>query len=426
MAADSIQPIGSVSGSGSAQAASTVSSTGTGAGQANGTGGSAGLSTTDAVDLSGDGDEDDDGGVNPLAQGLGGSSDSNAAGATGDADGDHDKKAKDKQSQDAHDAQAAKQKKVDEEQKKLKELDKKINDTHDQLQQAIQSGDQAKAAQLNDQMGQYLKQREGLAQQLQNDQSALSDSGDSQSSLNKPVAGAQNINPGASSQPMNGGGAPMSGGGGMGGGVPMSGGGGMGGGVPMSGGGGMGGGQMAWPPNMMQGGAGNPAGVSANSTDPIPPINLQGNDKKEADFINNYLASKKSPAASDHAGELMVQYGKKYNVDPLMLLSIAGQETNFGKTGIGANGMLGVGAYDSNPNNATTNPTFAGVANQIRVGAETFANLRAKGGSSASDSVANQAAAVNRAGWATDPNWHNGVAAEYSQISQAAQNYQGS
>jgi hypothetical protein len=163
------------------------------------------------------------------------------------------------------------------------------------------------------------------------------------------------------------------------------------------------------------------AGAAQGS--PSAPINLSGDDKKTADFINSYLAKKGSPAAGKGAGEMMVKYGKQYNVDPLILLAIAGQETQWGKTGIGVNGMLGVGAYDSDPNNATRNPTFSGIENQIRKGAETFAKLRAKGGASAGDSIAAQVAAANKAGWATDSNWHKGVAALYAQIAQAASGY---
>ncbi len=143
---------------------------------------------------------------------------------------------------------------------------------------------------------------------------------------------------------------------------------------------------------------------------------LQGDDKKTADFINQYLHKKGSPAAGKEAGEMMVKYGKQYGVDPLALLSIAGQETAWGKTGIGVNGMLGVGAYDSDPNNATRNKAFSGIENQIRRGAETFARLRAKGGGNASQSPGDQFAAVNKGGWATDKNWYKGCSSIYQQI----------
>ncbi len=81
--------------------------------------------------------------------------------------------------------------------------------------------------------------------------------------------------------------------------------------------------------------------------------------------------------------------------------------------------MLGVGAYDKDPNNSTRNKAFSGIENQIRRGAETFAKLRAKGGASANDSLARQFAAVNKAGWATDRNWHNGCMGVYNQILKA-------
>lgn len=136
----------------------------------------------------------------------------------------------------------------------------------------------------------------------------------------------------------------------------------------------------------------------------------------DAAFIDNYLRKKGSKAADQHFGELAVKYGKEFDVDPLVLLAIAGHETGFGKLGVGLNGLLGVGAYDSDPNNSTRNSKFSGVENQLRVGAKTFANLRKKGGASASDPIEKQLQAVNKAGWATDPKWHSGVAAMYKQI----------
>lgn len=136
----------------------------------------------------------------------------------------------------------------------------------------------------------------------------------------------------------------------------------------------------------------------------------------EAGFIDQYLRKKGSKAADQHFGELAVKYGKEFDVDPLVLLAIAGHETGFGKLGVGLNGLLGVGAYDSDPNNSTRNSHFSGVENQLRVGAKTFANLRKKGGASSSDPIEKQLQAVNKAGWATDPKWHTGVAAMYKQI----------
>lgn len=141
---------------------------------------------------------------------------------------------------------------------------------------------------------------------------------------------------------------------------------------------------------------------------------------KQAAWINDYLSQQGSPAAGQNAGEAFVKYGQENNVDPMVLLSIAGQETQFGKLGVGVNGMLGVGAFDDDPDNSTRNSKYSGVENQIRLGAETFADLREKGGASADDPIEVQTAAVNKAGWATDPNWHTGVDRYYGQISQAA------
>lgn len=135
--------------------------------------------------------------------------------------------------------------------------------------------------------------------------------------------------------------------------------------------------------------------------------------------IDKYLSKQGSKAGDAKFGELAQKYGQQYDVDPLILLAIAGHETRFGTTGVGLNGLLGVGAYDSDPNNSTRNAKFSGVEQQLKVGAETFANLRKKGGASASDSIDKQTAAVNKAGWASDPNWHSGVNQMYRQVKQA-------
>jgi hypothetical protein len=120
-----------------------------------------------------------------------------------------------------------------------------------------------------------------------------------------------------------------------------------------------------------------------------------------------------TPAAGKNCGKMMVDAGKKYGVDPFALLAIAGHETGFGKLGVGVEKMLGVSAYDSNPNG---DYGMNGVASQIFVGAKTFANLRAKGGADANDDMATQLAAVNRGGWATDQNWHSGVLGWYQKV----------
>ena len=135
--------------------------------------------------------------------------------------------------------------------------------------------------------------------------------------------------------------------------------------------------------------------------------------------IDKYLSKQGSRAGDAKFGELAEKYGQQYKVDPLILLAIAGHETRFGTTGVGLNGLLGVGAYDSDPNNSTRNSKFSGVEQQLKVGAETFANLREKGGAGPNDSIEKQTAAVNKAGWASDPNWHTGVDQMYKQVKQA-------
>ena len=57
----------------------------------------------------------------------------------------------------------------------------------------------------------------------------------------------------------------------------------------------------------------------------------------------------------------------------------------------------------------------AGIEQQIRVGAETFANLRAQNGSSADAPLSEQIEAVGKS-WATDPNWAEGVKSIYSDM----------
>ncbi len=136
-----------------------------------------------------------------------------------------------------------------------------------------------------------------------------------------------------------------------------------------------------------------------------------------ARWIDNYLGQRGSPAAGRGAGDMFLKYGKEYNVDPMVLLAISQHETNHGKLGVGMRKMLGVGAFDANPNGRTK---FDGLENQIRYGASTFARLRERGGSNADAPVAQQLAAANRAGWATDRNWHNKVMRHYNQITRDA------
>ena len=146
-------------------------------------------------------------------------------------------------------------------------------------------------------------------------------------------------------------------------------------------------------------------------------------DKHVASFIDDYLTKKNSPVAGKGAGELMVAQGKANDVDPLILLAIAGHETVYGTKGIGADGMLGVGAVDNNPQNATKNAKYKGFENQITVGATTFRQLRAKGKSSSSDPIDKQIETVNKNGWASDQNWYKDVSKIYGQLVMGIINY---
>lgn len=206
---------------------------------------------------------------------------------------------------------------------------------------------------------------------------------------------------------------------------------GMGGGFPGMGGGypgyGMGGGYGS-PVGMNPYGGGSPAygggspsysgGAPVSGAGGASSVAFPSGDKGMSGFIDKYLQDRGSPAAGQGAGDLFTKYGKQYNVDPLVLLAISQHETNHGKLGVGIRKMLGVGAYDSNPNGKTP---YDGMEQQIRSGAKTFNNLRKKGGSSPDASIAQQLAAVNKAGWATDKQWHSKVMKHYNQISGDAQ-----
>lgn len=147
------------------------------------------------------------------------------------------------------------------------------------------------------------------------------------------------------------------------------------------------------------------------------PVAFKGGDAGMAKWIDNYLAQKGSPAAGRSAGSMFVKYAKKYNIDPMVLLAISQHETNHGKLGVGMRKMLGVGAYDSNPNGRTK---YDGLENQIKYGAITFNNLRRRGGATPNSSIAQQLKAVNRAGWATDKKWHLKVLNHYNRINSIA------
>ena len=151
-------------------------------------------------------------------------------------------------------------------------------------------------------------------------------------------------------------------------------------------------------------------------------VNYTAEDKEIAAFIDKYIEDKGSPIADQGAGEMMVKYGKEYGVDPMILLSIAQAETGLGTTGIGQDGMLGVGAYDDDPNNATRNPAFSGFETQIRRGAETFDKLRSQAGLTADASLHDQLKAVNEQGWASAKDWYDLVERCYNPIAKKAVN----
>lgn len=146
----------------------------------------------------------------------------------------------------------------------------------------------------------------------------------------------------------------------------------------------------------------------------LPP-KLAGDDKQLAQFIEGKLAG--TPAAGKGLGAQFVAAGRKYDVDPLALAAIGKHETGFGALGVGLDKMLGVGAFDSSP---STPRQWDGAVNQIYSGAKTFANLREQGGSNAKAPIASQLSAVNKAGWATDPNWHSGVGRAYNELSKGS------
>lgn len=189
-----------------------------------------------------------------------------------------------------------------------------------------------------------------------------------------------------------------------------------GGGGGYAGGGGGGGGRVHGGGGYSGGGSVSSSSDSGSSSpiSTVPP-ELAGDDKKLAAFIEKEL--KGTPLAGKGLGAHFVKAGRDNKVDPLALLAISRHETRHGELGVGVTKHMGVGAYDSNPNGKTK---FDGAVQQIYSGAKTFANLREKGGSNAKEAIGKQLSAVNKAGWATDKNWHNGVGKHYSDIAKSA------
>lgn len=158
-----------------------------------------------------------------------------------------------------------------------------------------------------------------------------------------------------------------------------------------------------------------PASKPAADTKKTKNSSDKSDDPELATKIDSYLEQHSSPGAG--SGHLFLESAEKHGVDPLLLLAIAGHETGYGTLGIGANGMLGVGAYDDNPENALTDPQFAGIQNQLNVGGRTFAHWREHFGGSPDDPIEDQVKMVGQK-WATDPNWHAGVMRHYAQIQE--------
>ncbi len=170
------------------------------------------------------------------------------------------------------------------------------------------------------------------------------------------------------------------------------------------------------PTNNFLGGNTGTAGPSGDLN--VLPPQLAGNDQRLAQAIESRLQG--TPLAGQGLGAHFVAAGRQHNVDPMALVAISRHETNFGKLGVGVRKHMGVGAFDASPNKARR---WDGAINQIYSGARTFANLRRKGGSGASASLSQQLLAVNRAGWATDGNWHSKVAGHYSGLASSLTAY---
>lgn len=263
----------------------------------------------------------------------------------------------------------------------IEKLQQEIERVQNELQQARRSGDEDSAGALSQEL-------DGLMQQLSQ---LLGQSGQSSPAAAPSGSGAAPV----AAAPSSGGGyAPSSGGGG---GAPASGGGA----APASGGG---------APAPASGGESG----GASEVNALPP-DLAGDDKKLAEFIEGKLAG--TPAEGKGLGAHFVAAGREHDVDPLVLASIGKHETNFGSLGVGLDKFMGVGAFDSDP---SAPRQWDGALQQIYSGAETFANLRSKGGSNADAPIGEQLSAVNRAGWATDTSWHTKVAGHYNELSQGS------
>jgi hypothetical protein len=166
-------------------------------------------------------------------------------------------------------------------------------------------------------------------------------------------------------------------------------------------------------------------------------ISAGDRDAQVAQRIDTIFASG-NPAAASHkvqdesgnmvtVGQLCVEEGRKHQMDPFLFMAIAKQETVYGTQGVGVSKMLGVSAYDNNPDG---NFGMNGLSAQIINGAQTFDRLRSQNGSGPNDPIDKQIAAVNgykngdpalgRPGqvWASDGTWYTHVTANYHELTK--------
>jgi beta-N-acetylglucosaminidase len=161
--------------------------------------------------------------------------------------------------------------------------------------------------------------------------------------------------------------------------------------------------------------------AAQQASSPTQPLSER--DQKMADFLTQHIHKHGAQGLPHNIGETIVRAANKHNADPLAVAAIPGLETQWGKTGIGAKGMAGVGAYDANPRNAVHNPAFSGVDKQIDGAAKAFVKNRDRFGGSASQPIKDQlkAANGNGHGYASARDWWSKVHSVYQSLQQAAQ-----
>lgn len=143
------------------------------------------------------------------------------------------------------------------------------------------------------------------------------------------------------------------------------------------------------------------------------PEGIRANDENMADFINKYLSLKASPVKNCKVGELMVKYGNKYGVDPLVLLAISAYETGYGKLNEGFIKIIGLDFKDAGAGDKDEGKI---IERQLEIGALNFRNMKLKAGVLKSEPLEHQLFKINRAGWSKNPDWHKGVLNHYGRI----------